>query len=77
MCAWWLAALEVTLGVRLKPVGGGVGERAEGLSEGEGLLEGSADGATLERLRRAVVVHHAALGLALGREEQAAELGHL
>lgn len=35
MCATWLAALEVTLGVRLKPVGGeGVGERAEGLSEG-------------------------------------------
>lgn len=76
MCAWWLAALEVTLGVRLKPVGGGSG-KGQGLSEGEGLLEGSADGATLERLRRAVVVHHAALGLALGREEQAAELGHL
>lgn len=44
---------------------------------GEGLLEGSADRATLEGLRWAVVVHHAALGLTLGREEQGAEFGHL
>lgn len=44
---------------------------------GEGLLEGSADRATLERLRWAVVVHHAALGLPFGREEQATEFGHL
>lgn len=44
---------------------------------GVGLLEGGTDRATLERLRWAIVVHHAAQGLALGREEQAAESGHL
>lgn len=40
-------------------------------------LEGSADGATLERLGGSVVVHHAALGLALSGEEQLAEFLHL
>lgn len=44
---------------------------------GVGLLEGGTDRATLERLRWAIVVHHAAQGLALGGEEQAAESGHL
>lgn len=44
---------------------------------GEGLLEGGANRAALERLSWAIVVHHAALGLALGREEEAAEFGHL
>lgn len=60
----------VRRGGQQKEGGGGV--------EGEGrLLEGSADGATLEWLGGAVVVHHAALGLALSGEEQAAEFGHL
>lgn len=60
--------------------GGGVeGKRANRVVEGEGffLLKGSTDRATLERLGRTVVVDHAALGLALSREEQAAEFGHL
>lgn len=62
-------------GCLTKRRGKGEGNRAE---RGEGaLLEGSTDGATLERLGGTVVVHHAALGLALGREEQAAEFCHL
>lgn len=73
MCALFTAG-EVTLGVLTR---GGGRERAIG-QKGEGaLLEGSTDSTTLERLGRTVVVHHAALGLALGREEQAAEFGHL
>lgn len=58
--------------------GKGEGNRAERAKEGEGvLLEGSTDGTTLDRLGRAVVVHHAAFGLTLSGEEQAAEFGHL
>lgn len=72
-----LAALEVTLGVQLKPEGEGQGGKGQEEGMGSGLLEGGADRATLERLRWAIVVDHAALGLALGREEQAAESGHL
>lgn len=46
--------------------------------EGDGsLLEVSADNAAFEQLRRAVVVHHAALGLAIAREEEVTESGHL
>lgn len=76
MCALFTAG-EVT-GCIDQGRGKGEGNRAESRREGEGaLLEGSTDSATLERLGRAVVVHHAALGLALGREEQAAEFGHL
>lgn len=80
MCALWLDR-EVTPGVWLK--GGGGRERATGQKKGKRkggrgvLLEGSTDRATLERLRRTVVVHHAALGLALSGEEQTAEFGHL
>lgn len=40
-------------------------------------LEGRTNSATLEWLGRAVVVHHAAFGFALGGEEQVAEFGHL
>lgn len=41
------------------------------------LLEGGADQAALERLRRTVVVHHVAWILSFSGEEQAAEHGHL
>lgn len=44
---------------------------------GGALLEGSTNSATLEWLGRAVVVHHAAFGLALSGEEQVAEFIHL
>lgn len=42
-----------------------------------GSLEGCANVATLQGLRGAVVVHHAAGGLSVPREHQAAELLHL
>lgn len=76
MCALWLTSGEVFLGKRRR---GGEGEDSRGRGSGVlgSLLEGSADGSTLEGLGRAVVVHHAALGFALGGEEQAAEFGHL
>lgn len=78
MCASPLTTREVFLGVRLKGRGG---ERARGQKrsqEGEGLLlEGSTDGATLEWLGWAVVVHHAVLSCPIGGEEQGAEFGHL
>lgn len=65
-------------GCLTKGRGKGEGNRAERVRQGEGvLLEGSTDRATLEQLGRAVVVHHAALGLTLSREEQAAEFFHL
>lgn len=59
--------------------GGDRGQKGKQGSRGGGffLLKGSTDRATLERLGRTVVVDHAALGLALSREEQAAEFGHL
>lgn len=41
------------------------------------LLERSTDSASLEWLRRAVVVSHAAFSCTLGGEEQGAEFGHL
>uniref|UniRef100_A0AAV2L861 Uncharacterized protein n=1 Tax=Knipowitschia caucasica TaxID=637954 RepID=A0AAV2L861_KNICA len=44
---------------------------------GWALLEGGPDGAALERLRGPVVVHHAALSLTFGREEETTESGHL
>lgn len=54
------------------------GKRAERVARGERLLlEGSTDRAALERLGWAVVVHHAACGVALSREEQGTEFGHL
>lgn len=58
---------------------GRLGNRAEVAGEvgEEALLEGGADSSTLEWLRRTVVVHHAALVLALSAEEQAAEFSHL
>lgn len=78
MCASRLATREVFLGVRLKGRGR---ERARGQKrsqQGEGLLlEGSTDGATLEWLGWAVVVHHAVLSRPIGGEEQGAEFGHL
>lgn len=43
----------------------------------QGLLEGGADQAALERLRRTVVVHHVAWIFSFSGEEQAAERGHL
>lgn len=78
MCASRLTTREVFLGVRLKGRGR---ERARGQKrsqQGEGLLlEGSTDGATLEWLGWAVVVHHAVLSHPIGGEEQSAEFGHL
>lgn len=77
MCALLISAREVTLGAGR---GKGEGNRAERVREGCGggvLLEGSTNGATLDRLGRAVVVHHAAFGLAVSGEEQAAEFVHL
>lgn len=58
---------------------GTLGNRAEVAGEVgvEALLEGGAESSTLERLGRTVVVHHAALRLALSTEEQAAEFSHL
>lgn len=41
------------------------------------LLEGGADQAALERLRRTVVVHHVAWIFSFSGEQQAAEHGHL
>lgn len=56
----------------------GKGQRCrKGTGGGGVLLEGSSDTATLERLGRTVVIHHAAFGLPLSGEEQAAEFGHL
>lgn len=78
MCALRLTTRGVFLGVRLKGRGR---ERARGQKrsqQGEGLLlEGSTDGATLEWLGWAVVVHHAVLSRPIGGEEQGAEFGHL
>lgn len=42
-----------------------------------GLFEGGADLAALQRLRRTVVVHHAAWRFSLSSEQEAAELSHL
>lgn len=58
---------------------GWLGNRAEVAEEvgEEALLEGGAESSSLEWLRRTVVVHHAALGLAFSTEEQAAEFSHL
>lgn len=42
-----------------------------------GLFEGGADLAALQRLRRPVVVHHAAWRFSLSSEQEAAELIHL
>lgn len=52
------------------------GQRSQEVGE-EALLEGGAESSTFEWLRRTVVVHHAAVGLALSVEEQAAEFSHL
>ncbi len=43
----------------------------------EGSFEGGADLTALQRLRRPVVVHHAAWSVSFSGEEEAAELGHL
>lgn len=49
-----------------------------GVDWGRGdLFEGCTHSAALEGLRGAVVVHHAAGGLALSREKQAPEFAHL
>lgn len=77
MCALWLTAREVTGHLTKGKREGRVQKGRRGKGGGGVLLEGSTDRATLEGLGRAVVVHHAALGLTLSREEQAAEFGHL
>lgn len=68
-------------GCQAEGEGKGKGKRARGQKrsqQGEGLLlEGSTDGATLEWLGWAVVVHHAVLSHPIGGEEQGAEFGHL
>lgn len=43
----------------------------------QGLFEGGADPTALQRLRRPVVVHHAAWRVSLSSEEEAAEFCHL
>lgn len=43
----------------------------------QGLFEGGADLAALQRLRGTVVVHHAARSFSFSSEQEAAEHGHL
>lgn len=43
----------------------------------QGLFEGGTDPTALQRLRRSVVVHHAAWSFSVSREQEAAEHGHL
>lgn len=52
-------------------------QRGNEVMKMRGLFEGSADLTALQRLRRPVVVHHAAWSLSFSSEEQAAELCHL
>lgn len=50
---------------------------ADAVKMKQGLFERGADLTALQRLRRPVVVHHAAWSVSLSSEEEAAELGHL
>lgn len=49
----------------------------EAMKMKQGLFEGGADLTALQRLRRPVVVRHAAWRFSFSSEEEAAELGHL
>lgn len=78
----WEAGLLLGVDWRMAPSVKGRGGGALGLEEwrsvwAAGSLEGCANLATLQGLRGAVVVHHAAGGLSVPREQQAAELPHL
>lgn len=43
----------------------------------QGLFEGGTDPTALQRLRRSVVVHHAAWSFSVSSEQETTELGHL